>query len=45
MVKIFKKKGIKGRSDYLSYNKKKYPIPSELSEKKLIVNLGSNPTI
>ena len=37
-LKIFKKKGIKGRSDYLSYNKKNYPIPSELSEKKLTVS-------
>ena len=37
-LKIFKKKGIKGRSDYLSYNKKNYSIPSELSEKKLTVS-------
>ena len=37
-LKILKKKGIKGRSDYLSYNKKNYPIPSELSEKKLTIS-------
>ena len=37
-LKISKKKGIKGRSDYLSYNKKNYPIPSELSEKTLALS-------
>ena len=37
-VKIIKKKGIKGRSDYLSYNKKNYPIPTELNEKKLTIS-------
>ena len=37
-MKILRKKGIKGRSDYLSYNKKNYPIPSELNEKKLTVS-------
>ena len=33
--KIVKKKGIKGRSDYISYNKKNYPIPKDLSDKDL----------
>ena len=33
--KIIKKKGIKGRSDYISYNKKNYPIPKDLSDKDL----------
>ena len=37
-MKIFRKKGIKGRSDYLSYNKKNYSIPPELNEKKLTVS-------
>ena len=37
-MKILRKKGIKGRSDYISYNKKNYPIPSELNEKKLTVS-------
>ena len=37
-LKIIKKKGIKGRSDYLSYNKKNYPIPTELNEKKLTIS-------
>ena len=37
-VKIIKKRGIKGRSDYLSYNKKNYPIPTELNEKKLSIS-------
>ncbi len=37
-VKIIKKRGIKGRSDYLSYNKKNYSIPTELNEKKLTVS-------
>ncbi len=36
--KIIKKKGIKGRSDYLAYNKKNYPIPKEINEKVLSVN-------
>ena len=36
--KIIKKRGIKGRSDYLSHNKKNYPIPTELNEKKLTVS-------
>ena len=37
-MKILRKKGIKGRSDYLSYNKKNYSIPPELNEKKLTVS-------
>ena len=37
-LKIIKKKGLKGRSDYLSYNKKNYPIPTELNEKKLTIS-------
>ena len=37
-LKITKKKGIKGRSDYLSYNKKNYSIPPELSEKNLTIS-------
>ena len=36
--KILRKKGIKGRSDYLSYNKKNYPIPPELSEKTITIS-------
>ena len=36
--KILRKKGIKGRSDYLSYNKKNYPIPTELNEEKITVS-------
>ena len=31
--KIIKKKGIKGRSDYISYNKKNYPLPKEFDNK------------
>ena len=37
-LKITKKKGIKGRSDYLSYNKKNYSIPPELSDKNLTIS-------
>ena len=33
--KIIKKKGIKGRSDYISYNKKNYPIPKDFNDKDL----------
>ena len=36
--KSFKKKGIKGRSDYLSYNKKNYPIPQEFGEKTITIS-------
>ena len=32
---IIQKKGIKGRPDYLSYNKKNYSIPKELTDKKI----------
>ena len=35
--KIIKKRGIKGRSDYISYNKKNYPIPKELDGKTLSI--------
>ena len=38
-VKIIKKRGIKGRSDYLSYNKKNYPIPTELNEKNSLYQM------
>jgi len=31
--KIIKKKGIKGRSDYISYNKKNYSLPKEFDNK------------
>ena len=34
-LKIIRKKGIKGRSDYLSYNKKNYSIPKDLEDKDL----------
>ena len=37
-LKISKKKGFRGRSDYLSYNKKNYPIPSEQNEKTLTLS-------
>ena len=33
--KIVLKKGIKGRPDYLSFNKKNYSLPSELKEKNV----------
>ncbi len=33
--KIVLKKGIKGRPDYLSINKKNYSLPSELKEKNV----------
>ena len=36
-TKIIKKRGIKGRSDYISYNKKNYPIPKELDGKTLSI--------
>ena len=32
---IIQKKGIKGRPDYLSYNKKNYSIPKELNDKEI----------
>ena len=33
--KILRKKGIKGRSDYLSYNKKNFSIPLDHSENEI----------
>ena len=35
--KIIKKKGIKGRSDYISHNKKNYPLPKEFEGKTMSV--------
>ncbi len=35
--KIIKKKGIKGRPDYLSYNKKNYSIPTDLKTTKITI--------
>ena len=35
--KIIKKKGIKGRSDYISHNKKNYPLPKEFEGKTISV--------
>ena len=32
---IIQKKGIKGRSDYLSYKKKNFPIPKDLKDRKI----------
>lgn len=40
--KIIKKKGIKGRSDYISYNKKNYPIPIDLNDKDLSLDQAIN---
>ena len=37
-TKIIRKKGIKGRSDYISYNKKNYPLPKEFNEKSISVD-------
>ncbi len=34
-LKIIRKKGIKGRPDYLSYNKKNYSIPNDLEDTEL----------
>ena len=34
-IKIVRKKGIKGRPDYLSYNKKNFSIPLDLSENEI----------
>ena len=33
--KIIQKKGIKGRSDYISYNKKNFSIKDEMKDKKI----------
>jgi len=35
--KIIKKKGIKGRSDYISHNKKNYPLSKEFEGKTISV--------
>ena len=37
---ILQKKGIKGRPDYLSHNKKNYPIPNDLSDKKVSLEVA-----
>ena len=34
-INIIRKKGIKGRSDYLSFKRKNFSIPKEFSEKEL----------
>ena len=37
---ILKKKGIKGRPDYISHSKKNYPIPNDLSNKKISLEIA-----
>ena len=37
-TKIIRKKGIKGRPDYLSYNKKNFSIPLDLSENEITLD-------
>ena len=38
--KIIQKKGIKGRPDYISYNKKNYSISKEMNEKKITLEIA-----
>ena len=35
--KIIQKKGIKGRPDYISYNKKNFSIKDDMKEKKILL--------
>ena len=37
---IIQKKGIKGRPDYLSYNKKNYSIPNEFEGKEISLEIS-----